>query len=108
MDGRIIVITGASSGLGKGVAQRLAAQGARLVLAARRSHLLRELAEECGDAVAITCDVADDEIRSGFGEPPGDRGADAAPAAGDQGPFTLESQFHVPCPPVERLPVWMR
>jgi len=59
MDGRIIVITGASSGLGKGVAQRLAAQGARLVLAARRSHLLRELAEECGDALAITCDVAD-------------------------------------------------
>ena len=57
--GRTVVITGASSGFGKGVARALAAQGARLVLAARRKHLLDDLVEECGDAIAVTTDVGD-------------------------------------------------
>ena len=61
-NGRVIVITGASSGFGKGVALELADQGARLVLAARRTELLEELARECeargGQALAVTTDVS--------------------------------------------------
>ena len=56
---RTIVITGASSGFGKGVARRLAAEGANLVLAARRKHLIDDLAAECGDALAVGTDVGD-------------------------------------------------
>jgi short-subunit dehydrogenase len=59
---RVVVITGASSGFGRGVALRLAEGGARLVLAARRTELLEELARECrqrgGQAIAVTTDVA--------------------------------------------------
>jgi NADP-dependent 3-hydroxy acid dehydrogenase YdfG len=45
---KVIVITGASSGFGKGVAQRLAAQGAHVVVAPRRTALIEELARETG------------------------------------------------------------
>src|SRR5207342_115563 len=59
LKGKTIVVTGASSGIGKGVARALAEEGASLVLAARRTHLLRALAEEMGDAMAVTTDVSD-------------------------------------------------
>lgn len=49
------VITGASSRLGKGAVIELAAQGANLMLAERRTGLLEELAEELGpNAIAVT------------------------------------------------------
>lgn len=48
----VIVITGASSGFGRGVALQLAADGASVVLAARRAELLAELARECERAGA--------------------------------------------------------
>ena len=54
---RTIVITGASSGFGKGVARRLAERGAKLVLVARRTDLIDALAQECGNAIAVTADV---------------------------------------------------
>jgi len=55
---KTIVITGASSGFGRGVALRLAAEGHQLVLAARRGQLLQDLARECGPgAMAVTTDV---------------------------------------------------
>ena len=57
MPARTVVITGASSGFGRGVALRLAEQGFNLVLAARRSRLLDQLADECGNAIAVHCDV---------------------------------------------------
>lgn len=57
--GQTVVITGASSGFGKGAARQLAAEGANVVLAARRTALLEELAEECGpNALAVTADVS--------------------------------------------------
>lgn len=63
--GKVIVITGASSGFGKGAALRFAGEGASLVLAARRGELLEEVAAECngagGDAIAVTADVSREE-----------------------------------------------
>ena len=60
-NGRVVVITGASSGFGRGAAQRFAQAGATLVLAARRDHLLDEVARECeaagGKASAVPTDV---------------------------------------------------
>lgn len=55
---KTIVITGASSGFGKGVAQELAAQSHNLVLAARREDLIVELAEEIKHSIAVPTDVA--------------------------------------------------
>lgn len=57
MIARTVVITGASSGFGRGVALRLAEQGYNLVLAARRANLLDALARECGNAIAVSTDV---------------------------------------------------
>lgn len=60
--GKVVVITGASSGFGKGAARAFAASGANVVLAARRGHLLEELALECQNvgvqAIACTTDVS--------------------------------------------------
>ncbi|TWS20121.1 glucose 1-dehydrogenase [Tsukamurella asaccharolytica] len=65
LDGRVAVVTGASSGLGVGFAQVLAQAGADVVLAARRLELLertRELVEAEGcRALAVACDVSDPE-----------------------------------------------
>lgn len=61
--GKVVIITGASSGLGKATAHRLARSGAKLVLAARREERLVELRdairEEGGDAIYQVTDVTD-------------------------------------------------
>ncbi len=63
IDGKIIVITGASSGLGEAAARHLAAQGAKVVLGARRAERIEALAEEIrtagGEALPIATDVTD-------------------------------------------------
>ncbi len=59
---RVIVITGASTGIGAASARMLAAEGWRLVLAARSIEKLEELASELGGpdrAVAVECDVTE-------------------------------------------------
>jgi NAD(P)-dependent dehydrogenase (short-subunit alcohol dehydrogenase family) len=63
LDGRVAIVTGASSGLGARFARVLDAAGARVVLAARRRDRLEALAAELRDAVAVGCDVADDAQR---------------------------------------------
>lgn len=52
------VVTGASSGIGAATARALAAQGFRVVCAARRADRIQSLADEIG-GVAVTCDVTD-------------------------------------------------
>ena len=57
-----VIIAGASSGFGKGVARKLAADGSNLVLGARRTHLVEALAEEIGpNAVAVSMDISKEE-----------------------------------------------
>jgi NADP-dependent 3-hydroxy acid dehydrogenase YdfG len=61
-DEPVLVITGASTGIGAATARRAAEFGYRLVLAARSEEKLASLAEELGGddrAVAVRCDVTD-------------------------------------------------
>jgi NAD(P)-dependent dehydrogenase (short-subunit alcohol dehydrogenase family) len=61
----VIVITGASSGIGRATALEAARQGASVVLAARREEALQKLASECnmlkGQAIAVPTDVTSEE-----------------------------------------------
>jgi NADP-dependent 3-hydroxy acid dehydrogenase YdfG len=61
VEGKVVVITGASSGLGEAAARHLSVLGASLVLGARRVDRLRSLAEELtgqdGKALAVEADV---------------------------------------------------
>ncbi len=63
LEGRVALVTGASSGFGRHFAPVLAAAGARVVLAARRTDLIETEAQKIrdagGDAVAVTMDVTD-------------------------------------------------
>jgi NADP-dependent 3-hydroxy acid dehydrogenase YdfG len=61
--GKVVVITGASSGLGESTARHLAGEGAKLVLGARRLDRLQALAEELklGPDAVVRTDVTDHE-----------------------------------------------
>ncbi|MDB5232183.1 MAG: oxidoreductase [Chitinophagaceae bacterium] len=65
IEGKVIVITGASSGLGEAAARHLSAQGAIVVLGARRVERIQSLAKELTDkgakALAISTDVTQHE-----------------------------------------------
>lgn len=57
--GKVVIVTGASSGIGRAAAERLAAEGAKLALVARASPRLTALAEHLGSAaIAIPADLS--------------------------------------------------
>jgi NAD(P)-dependent dehydrogenase (short-subunit alcohol dehydrogenase family) len=58
LDGRIAIVTGASSGLGAALARTLSSAGAKVALVARRVDRLEALAKEI-DGVALGCDLLD-------------------------------------------------
>jgi short-subunit dehydrogenase len=60
LDGRSVLLTGATGGIGQAIARALAAQGARPILTGRRADVLEPLASETGGR-AIACDLASSE-----------------------------------------------
>lgn len=78
LDGKLAIVTGASSGIGRAVCQMFAAAGADVVLVARRRALLREVAAEVRQygrtAFTVGCDLADRSQRVGIFDrlPPAD------------------------------------
>ncbi|GAA4623570.1 hypothetical protein GCM10023196_020250 [Actinoallomurus vinaceus] len=68
LDGKIAIVTGAGTGIGRASAARLAAEGAKVVLVGRRRHVLDEVAtvikEAGGEAFVKATDIEDgDEVR---------------------------------------------
>ncbi len=72
-----VVITGASSGVGRCIAHAFARRGARAALAARNAEALEEVARECrdlgGEAAPIPTDVTDDGAMRRLAEAAADR-----------------------------------
>ena len=60
LDGRVAIVTGASSGLGDRFARVLTAAGAQVVGAARRAERLEQLAAQVDGLATVTCDVSVD------------------------------------------------
>lgn len=62
--GQVVIVTGASAGIGRALALQLAGQGAKVAVAARRLERLEQAAAECrgrgGEALAVQTDVGDE------------------------------------------------
>ena len=101
IEGKVVVITGASSGLGEATARHLAAQGASVVLGARRVERIEALAGELtgggGKALAVATDVTDrEQVR---------RLVEAAVEAYGRIDVMLNNAGLMPHSPLERLKV---
>jgi NAD(P)-dependent dehydrogenase (short-subunit alcohol dehydrogenase family) len=57
IQGKVIIVTGASSGIGLAIARKLTDEGARVVLAARNKERLREVERELDGSMAMPTDV---------------------------------------------------
>ncbi|TSD90674.1 SDR family oxidoreductase [Mycobacterium sp. KBS0706] len=101
IDGKVVVITGASSGLGEATARLLSEQGASVVLGARRADRLKALADELswrgGKALAVVTDVADRAQVQAL--------VDVAVQAHDRVDVMINNAGLMPQAPLERLTV---
>ncbi|MEJ7818832.1 MAG: SDR family NAD(P)-dependent oxidoreductase, partial [Rubrobacteraceae bacterium] len=65
LDGKVAIVTGASSGIGEATAEALAAEGASVVVAARREDRLQDLVGRIegngGKVLSVACDVTNEE-----------------------------------------------
>jgi NADP-dependent 3-hydroxy acid dehydrogenase YdfG len=59
LSGRSAVVTGASRGIGAGIASALGAQGVRVVMLARNEAKLKEHSDRIPDSIPLACDVTD-------------------------------------------------
>src|SRR3989442_3295040 len=106
IEGKVVVITGASSGLGEATARLLSAQGASVVLGARRVDRIQSLADELtgsgGKALAIPTDVTHyDQVK---------RLVDAAVQTYGRVDVIINNAGLMPLSPLERLKIddWNR
>src|SRR2546426_249481 len=106
IEGKVVVITGASSGLGEATARHLSAQGATVALGARRVERIQSLAKELigrgGKAIAIRTDVIDfNQVK---------KLVDAAVEAYGRVDVMLNNAGLMPHSPLERLKIddWNR
>ena len=63
LHGKVVLLTGASDGIGAAAARIFHQRGAKLILVARGEDKLKRVAAETGGAVAIVGDVTSDEVR---------------------------------------------
>ena len=101
IEGKVVVITGASSGLGEATARHLSAQGARVVLGARRVDRMKSLADDLtrsgAKALAVTTDVTHrDQV---------EKLVDAAVQAFGRVDVMINNAGLMPQAPLERLKV---
>jgi NAD(P)-dependent dehydrogenase (short-subunit alcohol dehydrogenase family) len=69
LEGRVVIVTGAASGIGLASARRLAEEGARVALVDVDGDRVEQAASEMDDALAITADVSDeDQVARYFAE----------------------------------------
>ena len=106
IEGKVVVITGASSGLGEATARLLSREGATVVLGARRADRIQALADELnsegGKALAVATDVTDREQVKAL--------VDAAVVAYGRLDVMINNAGLMPHSPLERLKVddWER
>lgn len=66
-ENKVVLITGASSGIGKELAHQLSTRNVKLAVIARRDHLLNNIAEGNENIFRVKCDVSKkDEVKSAF------------------------------------------